>query len=154
MPARKPTKVKELQGTARKHRINRAEPQPGPASISPPAWLSEDGVDIWDERAPTLVDLGIITETDVDAFGLYCQALADYQRLAKMIREHGEVVETISKRGKIVQKNPLCTIQNEKWETIKTLSQRYGLTPADRSKIEAKPANAKDELDNILKLAE
>lgn len=148
---RKPTKLKALQGTLKKSRINHKEPKPENLSdLSAPEWLSPDAKAIWDVRASKLEALGLLTELDVDMLAMYCQAYADFIQLMKEIREEGWIIETVSKRGPIRDKNRKCTIANEKWEIIKTSSQRFGFTPADRGKIEAEPKDKGDDFEMAL----
>ncbi len=76
---RKPTALKQLQGTYRPDRANASEAFPdAPLSLDPPPFLSGRAKDKWHDVAPMLARNGLLTEADTDTLGVYCQTWARY----------------------------------------------------------------------------
>jgi phage terminase small subunit len=75
---RKPTHLKVLAGDDKKNpqRMNRAEPQPAAGAIVPPWPLTPTAQEVWDRLAPDRIAKGVLTPWDVDAFALFCEAVA------------------------------------------------------------------------------
>lgn len=76
-PPRKPTHLKILAGD-REDRINCWEPLPAEAAIVPPVQLGEGAQKVWGRLAPDLINKGVLTAWDCDAFSIYCDAAATY----------------------------------------------------------------------------
>lgn len=76
----RPTALKMLDGSARKHpsRVNRSESNPAPGVDKPPPFLPADGParEAWDRNYPMLVRIRVMTEADADAFAVGCLHLA------------------------------------------------------------------------------
>ncbi|MFC3616081.1 phage terminase small subunit P27 family, partial [Lutimaribacter marinistellae] len=63
-PKPKPTRLKLLQGTARKHRLARAEPEPETVSPTPPDHLAGPALEEWGRVVAEMVRLGIMSRLD------------------------------------------------------------------------------------------
>lgn len=125
-----PTALKLLKGEKRPSRINQAEAKPragadAPASImGDPAVLAE-----WNRQAPRLLKLGLLTEIDDDALAMMCVlqvAFADWVK--------GDV-----KTGALIELS----------KELRALWSRFGMTPADRSRVKVdkpKPETALERL--------
>src|SRR5919107_1437982 len=74
---RKPTALKELQGTFRPDRANPAEPRPDRSVPFPPERLSDQAKAAWRELAEIADGLGVLTEGDPVALEAMAGALAD-----------------------------------------------------------------------------
>lgn len=110
---RKPTALRILTGNAGKRPLPKNEPKPE-LGASPPPWLTTPAaVAEWDRLAPRLFKLGLLTEVDGEALALLCAHLADAGEQVKM----GRPVD------------PRLTAE------IRQFLGRFGLTPADRSKV-------------------
>ena len=120
---RKPTALRVLQGNAGKRPLPKGEPQPE-LGCEPPPWLPDDARSQWSRLAPTLLELGLLTEVDGDAFGALCILTAQLASLAKI---PGTQVQDITKE-------------------LRQLWGRFGMTPADRAKVSVAPKEQKSKL--------
>jgi P27 family predicted phage terminase small subunit len=138
----KPTRLKLLQGTFRKDRAPKNEPQPrGTATC--PLWLDADAKAEWKRIAPELVRLGLLTSVDRAAFAAYCGAFATWKHAEKDIQEHGLIVTTT--KGK--QKNPAVLIASDALKLMRVYIALFGLSPCDRTRISAIPRHHEEEDD-------
>lgn len=114
----KPEKLKVLQGTSRKDR-KREEIKPPAAEpfAKPPTWLKGEGRKQWKKLLETLVELGLVTEIDLDTFAHYCQL-------------HGNLVQNYYKLG--IPAPPPMLAQ------YRLYSGMFGLDPQSRVKIPPK----------------
>lgn len=117
---RKPTVLKEIQGSAKQHpgRLNKNEPLPvrgiGPAHKS----LGEFEKEIWDEIVG-ISYAGVLGEADRLALEMMCRLTAD------MRLDYSEF-----SAAKMTQLSQLCG--------------RFGMTPSDRTKIVIPKADKKN----------
>lgn len=120
-----PTTLKLLRGNPGRRPLPKDEPQPA-LGAKPPAWLSEVARREWDRKAPMLEKLGVLTEADEDALATYCELFAAFQYHAKCgntsARTAGEMRQYLAK---------------------------FGMTPADRSRVSAKPKAEARKLDRF-----
>lgn len=141
-PKTKPTQLKLLSGTARKHRINAQEPKPEVARPAPPEHLTAAAVAEWERVIDETVSLGIMTELDRGALAAYCQA---YRRwvsaetaLARMAEKDaitdGLIIRT--KAGNAIQ-NPLVGAANKAMADMVRYAAEFGLTPSARTRVVA-----------------
>lgn len=123
---RKPTALKVLHGDDKKNpqRINRNEPIPGDQPILPPVTLTADGLEVWQRLAQDRIDKGVLTIWDVDAFALFCEAIAQAHEAA---RHAGEEPERLiqSPMSRFKDAVAICA----------SLGGRFGWTPSDRAKL-------------------
>ena len=131
-PAPLPTKLKLLRGEKRKVRLNPEEPRPAGVP-EPPAWLSREARALWDERAPELVRIGVLTAVDGELFGAYCQEFSDYRRLKKLCRKVGDQVAIAQGFNNAMHKA---------LEKASRLGAKFGLTASDRTQIKVPPPAA------------
>lgn len=126
----KPTHLKVLHGD-RPDRINRAEPVPGDHPIRPPSTLTAAALEVWTRLAPDRIAKGVLTAWDVDAFALFCEAVA----LA-----HGAAAKADGPTIPGAQ-SPISRFKDAV-AVCATLGGRFGWTPSDRAKLvvgEGKP---------------
>jgi P27 family predicted phage terminase small subunit len=116
--------------------LNKSEPKPT-GKATPPGWMDREALVYWAEIAPKLESMGILTSIDSHAFGILCQSLADIDAATKMIRDEGRVFESTQGRKFV---HPAEGLRDRAQKTFVSLSTRFGLTPADRTRIKA-PSN-------------
>jgi P27 family predicted phage terminase small subunit len=85
-----------------------------------------------------LVKAGILKETDIQAFAVYCNEYARYLKMAEVIKEHGEVYLDKMNNPK---KRPEVQVMNEALKVVNSYQTRFGLTPADRDRIKVEKEN-------------
>lgn len=137
MPAgRKPlaTADKKLRGNPGKAKLNdhEAEPTKLTKMPEPPDFLGEHGVKCWNINGPLLIELGLLTNADLELFGTFCQAIHIMIMSSQDINANGMTI--IGARGKT--RNPALATFASASATIRSLSSEFGMTPSSRSRIQ------------------
>jgi P27 family predicted phage terminase small subunit len=138
-PAPQPTRLKLLKGV-KPGRINRDEPIPLDRAINRPAWLSDLASEEWDRVAPHLVAMGTVTDADLSAFAVYCEAVARWRRLAELVAASPPVV---SRDGAVV-KNPVYSQARDAAAEVRLWAREFGLTPSARAGIRVEHVHTGD----------
>jgi P27 family predicted phage terminase small subunit len=148
---RKPDSLKKLIGTARADRINENTPEvPDLINISMPhdLELSTNGRKIWNSLSGDLAAAGILKQTDVQAFAIYCNSYSLYLDMEKIINENGALYLDKTNNPK---KRPEVTIRNEAIKIVQSYQGKFGLTPADRDRIKVdKPEEADTGINSLI----
>ena len=118
-----------LEGNAGKRPLNRREPQPAPGIPAMPAWLPVRARPFWPRLIEQLAPMHVLTNADVFALAQLADALAEWQDAAK---------------GKGKPK-----VASDAMRRAFTLYNRFGLTPADRTRLVAQPKADADPLDEL-----
>lgn len=147
MSRRIPTALKIAAGNPGKRPLNKLEPSPAPLEMHRPEHLSETALRYWDEYAPMLLRLKVLTEADRNALVRLCDLLSQLEQASQTLREEGLIVHRprYDRNGErmydgetpvtMVEKNPMFLIQMELDKQVKTLMVEFGLTPASRTKV-------------------
>src|ERR1700687_2430314 len=100
-----PTKLKILRGNPGKRALNAREPMPAVLSEppEPPEFLNERGAAEWRRAAVVLIPLGLLTNLDLAALGVYCCAYTLHYEAAEELKGQPKMLETA--HGRII--NPL-----------------------------------------------
>lgn len=156
MPAgrpRKPTSLKLIEGTSNPGRIPKNEPKPAPVKPRIPGYLRGEGKKHWNELAPKLERLGILTEVDGDTLGTYCDAYHRWREAEVHIRRDGSVI-AMGRDGYLAP-NPWISIRNRALDDMRRLAPELGIGAASRSRIEVKKADgAENPLEEIIAAAD
>jgi len=118
----KPTRLKVLENTIHKERLNPNEPQPKVVEQKPPKDLDRDARRVWRKIEPKLRQLGLLTEVDGDALGILCQIRARLVQIHKLI----EGTEDMAVRTKLMADERRYNNQ------FRQYAKEFGLTPAGR----------------------
>lgn len=138
---KKPTQLKKIDGTFRKDRANHHEPMPEPAdNLEPPIQLDKLGQKFWDEIAPELHKLGLLTKLDRYSLLFLAQWVSIHQRGIEGVDT--DLIHTTEANGECCK--PELTAAKQALTLIQTLGARFGLDPVSRSKISVKPPEEKD----------
>lgn len=129
-----PTQLKLVKGTARPHRLNRAEPQPAPAVPEPPAHLDERARAKFTAMAAMLAQQGIMTALDAGALARYAVVWCRWVEVEAEVKRRGPVVKT--EGGNIIQ-NPFLAVANKCLLQLAQIESEFGLTPSSRTRIRA-----------------
>ena len=124
---RKPTQLKVLKGTMRPCRENPDEPKLATERLRPPEHLARDAVRWWGYLASCVDPLRCTTKADVAAF----EHMVDLKCMIENTKR--------SERGMDMKASAQYS----------ALLGRFGMTPADRSKVSAAPETKRDELDDF-----
>lgn len=130
-----PPRLRILAGTGRGDR-QREAPKPLPVAPKCPSWLSRGAKREWRRVGPELERLGLLTRLDSAAFALFCQALADVERITSIINGEGDVIA--GHRG-IERKHPLLPRLAQTQEVVRRFAVEFGMTPASRSRLSFSP---------------
>jgi P27 family predicted phage terminase small subunit len=141
----KPTAMKIVQGTFRKDRA-KDEPKPLTGDIHPPTWIKGRARDIWDQYSTELIRLGLMTELDTEAFGKYCTFQAEWEELTVRLATEGMTYE--GDNG-LLKTNPLVKIRTDLEIRILQLSDRFGLNPSARVRIDMRRLNGEQDESDI-----
>jgi P27 family predicted phage terminase small subunit len=132
----KPSALKQLQGTDRADRRNGKEPEPDLLDdLAPPAHLDADSAEVWQQIAPMLRRVGVLTVADVIALEMLCDAVADYR---KTRRERGDKFVTHSAKGSEML-NQLQVAMSMSGKRAEAFMARFGMDPVSRSRVLVDP---------------
>ena len=101
-------------------------------TLTPPAWLHADAKAEWDRLAPTLLRLGVLTETDGDALTAYCEAWVTWKQATQKIRQFGMVIKG---KGDVPVMSPYVKIAHQALHQMRGLLVEFGMTPSARARI-------------------
>ena len=135
---RLPTEIKRMKGTLEPSRTNPAEPKPPRGIPEAPTDLSDAAKNEWQRIALILDGMGILTTADQFAMAQLAEAIATYKTAQATIRRRGGnlTYEAEARDGKIlVRTYPEVSIMNEADKRIGYWLTRFGMTPADRSRV-------------------
>lgn len=127
----KPTAVKTLQGETRKERLNAREPRPKSA-VKKPRGMSRGGRRFWDDHAPELERLSILTGVDTPALRLAAEHYALAVQAAKELHETGLTVDGADGTPK---KNPVAQVFKDNALAFKSFAVEFGMTPSSRTRL-------------------
>ncbi len=141
-PKPKPTRLKLLQNTARKHRLESREPAPETACPTAPDHLCSAALEEWGRVVDEMARLGIMSRLDRSVLAAYCQAygrwVAAETALARMAERDavtaGLVIRT--KAGNAIQ-NPLVGAANKAMADMVRYAAEFGMTPSARTRVSA-----------------
>jgi len=153
-PAPKPTALRVLHG-GHPERVNRREPIPAPLPVVRPPYLSEEAVKKWDDLAPHLVSMGVVTGVDVDLLAAYCECFARWRRLVTLAASSPPVFRRPvpgSEEGEepqvVLVKNPLWSQVRDAEAALRVMAREFGFTPSARSglRVQGSIASAAERL--------
>jgi P27 family predicted phage terminase small subunit len=130
--------MKELAGTQRKGRSNPREPRGAPAALPPPPKKASEKVRAAWKRLAAIVDpVRVATAQDVVAFGEMTRAYAIVLDAQQSLDDAGgsPVYECMTQFGVTLKARPEIGIIAQYEKIIAYWFSRFGLTPADRSRV-------------------
>ncbi len=150
-PQPAPTQLKLLKGV-RPARINQNEPEPRAVSASmPQGWgrhMSGAAKRFWKRNAQKLVDLGLLTEIDLNAFRTLCETWADLVHVRGLVKKCGMVYTTTNAQEETVHKvRPEVRLLIDMEKQLKVYLELFGMAPAPRGRISASPVGGLEDGD-------
>lgn len=150
MSRRKPTVIRLIEGNKGKRPLPKNEAKVPPALPTPPDFLCVVARAEWDRVAADLYKVGLLTELDRVALAAYCSAYARYVKaehaLERMAEEDpaGGGLTITTTHGNVIQ-NPLLGVANRAKADALRAAAAFGMTPASRSGVEARPPETEDD---------
>jgi P27 family predicted phage terminase small subunit len=87
---------------------------------------------VWEALAPALAAKGLLDATNEPLLAAYCAAVVRWRRAHAQLDE----LVTTNSRGTLVP-HPLLAVIREAEQSMALLGGRFGLTPADRRRVDA-----------------
>jgi len=143
----KPTHLKVVTGNPGKRAINKKEPKPAREIPSCPAYLSDTAKVAWGRLSVLIDRMGILTEADGAALERLCDCYAEILECRELIAKQGRTYSSIRGIGGedseieqvLMKANPAVAMLADADRRFKSYLVEFGLTPAARSKVHAKP---------------
>ena len=132
-----PTNLKLARGIEPRRRKN--EPKLAPVAPAAPEILDAEAAAKWQELAPKLEKMGVLTAADADCLTLLCQAWSLAQQARRDLDTNGMNLDS----GK---RNPSLLTWRENVALFARLSALFGLNPSDRTRVAGPSLN--DDLEN------
>jgi P27 family predicted phage terminase small subunit len=136
-PQAEPTAIKEAKGNPGRRRLNENEPVPPSAPVTPPRWLPPTAIEIWNDLAPYLITMRVLTVVDRFPFARYCRMMARYIELQEAMWDkgpQGTLYPLKDKKGKVrnAAEWPMAAELRRLQEMLVRLEDRFGMTPWSR----------------------
>lgn len=149
---KQPTQLRILRGNPSKEKIPTDEPQPAADRIAPPAFCTGAAADKFNELAPQLHAIGVLTNVDLDALGRYCVIHVEWVKHIGICQRGGDILigRDDSGRVKYTQVGPSATLVRQHGQTLLRLAQEFGLTPSSRTALSTTEAGTGDPLSTWL----
>lgn len=144
---RKPDHLKLVSGTAQPCRMNKKAPKPKQKRPTMPRHLSAKAKAGWKEAVAVAARMGVLTEADSLALEMMAEAISDVRTarasLAQPLMLGEEVFAaggeryywTSGKGGPMRRQRPEIADINEAERRFAMWATKFGLTPADRSRV-------------------
>ena len=141
---RKPTHLKEIQGTNQPCRSNPNEPQASGAVPVPPDHLSAREAEKFLQLLGYITGMGIASAEDTDALANLAAVLVEIEEDQVLIHSMGGPYYVPNPENGMIRKHPAVDrIQTNRMRAQSLLGE-FGLTPASRSKVSAKTPAAEN----------
>lgn len=155
MAGRPPTPIRVLQQNGKSH-LTKAEIEkrltaedslkPATNKIKCPEWLDDVAKNEWKRIISELKRLELVSNIDVAALAICCDAYSKYIRATTDINKVGLIVSYTNKGGnKNVVQNPLINVATKYSEIYKKYCSDFGLTPSSRIKLTINKDTGKEE---------
>ena len=148
-PKPKPTQMKIIEGNPSRRPLPKNEPEPD-VSVKvpkPPKYLSKTAKKEWKVIAERLHRLGLLTEIDLSALAIYCQAYGRSVDAENELQKSTMIITT--DKGNDIQ-NPLIGIINRSAEIAHKFLTEFGMTPSSRTKVSAAKAEKKSKFYGLI----
>lgn len=156
-PAPEPSIIKYIRGNPSKTPLNGAEPTPDllPEGVAPPSWLEGLALQKWNEAAPVLSRMRVLTEADVETLARYCAMWERWKMAYDRCKSLGDEITHLEPdpnrtdgklRIKYTQVAPWASQMKNIGRDLLRIEQEFGLTPSSRSQVSIHASRADDPL--------
>ena len=130
----KPIPIRELEGNPSKRPIPKV-PQPTGGAPECPGWLTDEAKAVWDEHAPELENLGLLTGLDGPAFGALCTWFAVFRHYAELHDQQDDAAEG----------NAVFRAMRDSSAELRRWCTEFGLSPVARTRLAIKGHEPEDD---------
>ena len=132
-----PTSLKIIRGNPGKRSLSKDEPTPEAVCPPPPAVLSSAAKKHWRIVVKQLFEADLMTNLDIDALTIYCEAYARWVLAGEAIREEGAIITQKSHDGstEYLKQNPWLMIQQKSFDQMKGMLVEFGMSPSSRTRV-------------------
>lgn len=158
MPAgrpKKPSKLKELQNTARKDRELPDEMMPAELEHVPsaPKFMSVNAKLEWKSVCRELLSMGMLHSVDLGLLAAYCMEMSQYIEAVEVLKSSSPVITLNRPDGSVYEMpSPWVAIKNSALKNAQSIANSFGFTPAARTKISASRKGDKSDFDKMLEM--
>ena len=112
------------------------EPKPKSARLITPSWISKEAQTEWRRLVKQFksMDAQILSDLDINALAIYCEAVVTYRKAMQKVRETSEVIISKNNPGKPT-KNPWLMVANDAATQIKKYGEVLCLDPVSRARV-------------------
>jgi len=136
-----PTALKKLRGNPGKRPMNTDSDGKYSSMTSigdpPSVFVGNDvAVQEWERLGPVLCNMGLLKDTDLAAFTLYCLAFSRWIQAEENVNKNGIVITAVGASGLVsYKKNPAIQVAETYLSAMLRILNELGFTPASRSKV-------------------
>ena len=135
---KKPTRIKELQGTLEKSRLvgNEMETTQVISMPQAPPFLNEFGQAEWHLVTNELANIKMLHLTDLSILAMYCNEIGTYRAIAQELG--GNYTEqTVDKDGRLrmTKINPKYKVMQAAFQNAVKIATQFGFTPSSRASL-------------------
>ena len=146
----KPTHLKVITGNPGKRPINAREPKPTRGALRCPPDLTDAARKAWEQIAPELAAMGVLTTADTAALRQLCEAVSDFQAAREVLKTSGRFYETRTPSGAVMHRaHPAVALAADADRRLRGWLSEFGLTPSARTRVHGAPAEAPSEEDRF-----
>ena len=128
--------------------MNMNEPEPEAAKeLKPPIWLDELGIEFWNSLAPHLHMMGLLSEIDLPLFASACERWSVYRRATDELKK--QLTRNSKANGRVAK--PEAQIAKAALAEVRAILAEFGVGPASRSRVVAKPLWGTDPVEEYKK---
>ena len=122
--------------------MNQHEPRPKLAeTLQAPVELDEHATKFWDEHAPKLKKLGLLSEIDLHLLVMAAQWWSVHVRALAELKE--SITQVSEANGKVARAE--IGVAKTAFNAVRAIMQEFGIGPGSRTKVTAHPEEEDDD---------
>ncbi|MEG6403129.1 phage terminase small subunit P27 family, partial [Enterobacter kobei] len=152
-PPKTPTHLRLVRGNPSKRPINENEPKPAAGVPPTPKHFDKQGKYWFRRMAEELDALGVMSQLDARALELLVEVYTEYRHHCDTLEREGytyavysdeEPDEGKEREIRMIKAHPAAIMKADAWKRLRAMLGEFGMTPASRSKVNAKGPDAVD----------
>ena len=159
-PPKTPTHLRLVRGNPSKRPINENEPKPAAGVPPTPKHFDKQGKYWFKRMADELDALGVMSQLDARALELLVEVYTEYRHHCDTLEREGYTYAVYSDEDpdegkereiRMIKAHPAAIMKADAWKRLRAMLGEFGMTPASRSKVNAKGSDAVDPLAEFMK---